>query len=425
MNLPTLRTEVAFTTDPDATLPVYDDISPTRALHVRRGRLRELDIVQASTGESPVNNDDRRFDPTYTHSPYYPNVVPMRRLRHSAVWNAVTYYLLTGFVERWTISWEAPERGSVDITAVDGLAALAQATISGDFPEELSGARIARVLTAAHWPESTPQTGGYWALGTSALGVDDVLSYGIPETVIDAGRSLVQAVTFEEGSGQSALAHIQEVAAAERGLFFIDAQGRAVFQDRFARYGAVSAVTFTDNLISLSSTRLQYRDLLPEFDVEQLANEVIVTRTGGTPQTARDTASIARYGRRTLTLSLPLTTDEEALDRAAFELTLRKEPRLEFTRLTVKPQAQPAAWPFALGLELGDRVTIERTPDSVASIVPETINREGFVEAIQHDLTPNEWITSFQLSPADAYGRFWALSSSALDDATNPTMLAY
>lgn len=425
MSLPELVVEVAFTTDPDATFPDYEDISD-RVLSVstQRGRQHELDTVQAGTCTIRFDNGDRALDPTYTHSPYHPYVLPMRKVRVSAVWSTVTYYLFTGYVERWPISWEAPNWGSVTITAIDDLATLAQANIAGVFPEEKSGARIARVLSAAGWPDSTPVSGGYWTLGTSALGTTTILSYTTPETVIDTGQTTVAAVTIDEGSNTSALSHIQEVVAAERGMFFIDGQGRAVFQDRTSRYGAASAVTFTDDLATLSASRLKYQELAPDFSIEQVKNEVIVTRTGGIPQTATDVPSITHFRRRTMALDLALTTDTEALARAQFELSLRKDPRLEFTNLSVKPQAQDAAWPFALGLELSNMVTVERTPDSVDAITVETIDRDTFIEAVEHAASPSEWKTSYQLSPADLFTQFFILGTAELDSEAS-AVLAY
>lgn len=424
MSLPALQVEVAFSTDPDATDPAYIDVSDrVLSLNTRRGRQHELDTVQAGTCSIRFDNGDRALDPSYSASPFYPYVLPMRKLRVSAVWAGTTYHLFTGYVERWPIVWEAPKWGSVTVTAVDGMALLAQADLAGTFPEELSGARIARVLSAAFWPESTPAS-GYWTLGTSALDTTTTLSYGIPATVVDTGHALIPELIIEEGSSVSALSHIQEVVAAERGLFFIDGEGRAVFEDRQARYGVASSVTFTDDLTSLSASRLQYQELAPEFSIEQVANEVIVTRTGGTAQTATDPASSARYGRRTLALSLSLTTDAFAFERAGYELSLRKDPRLEFTNLTVQPAAQDAAWPFSLGLELSDRVTVERTPDSVDAITVETIDRDGFVEAVQHTAGPAQWATRYQLSPADAFDQFFTLGLAELG-SEDSAVLAY
>ena len=418
MSLPTLTTQIAFFTDPDAT-PAYIDVSSyVMEVSIRRGRQHELDVAQPGVCEIKMNNGDRRFDPAYTLSPYYPNVLPMRKIQVTATWNAVVYYLFTGYVERWPISWEAPKWGSVTLTAVDGMTALAQADIAGDFPLELTGSRISRVLAAADWPTSTPVAGGYWVLGTSALGTTTVLSYSTPSTVIDVGQSYVPAVTITAGSGVSALSHIQDVVQAERGMFFIDGQGRSVFQDRRDRYGTTSTVTFTDDLATLSSSRLQYQELQPDFAIDRVANEVIVTRTGGTAQTASDAASRRKYRRRTLALSVDLTSDAEAYQRAGFEVALRKEPKLEFTALTVKPTGQDFAWPHALGRELSDRISVQRTPGSTPAVTAETINRDVFLESTQHRVAPGRWDTTYQLSSASQYDSFWVLGTSALGTAT-------
>jgi hypothetical protein len=426
MSLPTLTVEIAFRTDPDDPEPQWDDVSEhVKTFKRTSGRQHELDSVQAGTLTLKLDNGNRRFDPTYTHSPYYPYVLPMRRIRLSLIWDSVTYRRFDGFIERWPIEWEAPKWGSVTVTATDGMAALAQADIAGSFPEELSGARIARVLSAADWPESTPSPSGYWTLGTSQLGTTTILSYGAPDTVIDSGWSRVAAASFDEGGGTSALSHIQEVAAAERGMFFIDGEGRAVFHDRRQRYAQTSVVTFTDDLASLDADRLKYQGLNPEFDSEQVRNEVIVTRPGGTAQTATDGESRTRYRRRTLPLSLPLTTDQDAQNRAAFELKLRKDPRLEWDSLEVKPRAQSAAWPHVLGLELGDMVAIEREPDSTEAITAEIIERSAFVEAIEEEGGRRDWVTRLQLSPAaDLYDQFFTLGVSQLD-SEETAILAY
>jgi hypothetical protein len=181
-------------------------------------------------------------------------VLPVRKIRVSATWDGVTYYLYTGYIERWPIVWDAPNWGSVTITAVDDFAALAQATIAGTFAQDYTGNRIASVLSAASWPSSTPAA-GYWTLDSSALDTTTVLSYGIPTTSIDTGRTQVQAVTFADTDEQTALAHIQDVATAERGTFYVDGQGRLVFKDRWSRYNRTNVVTFTDGSTSRRACR--------------------------------------------------------------------------------------------------------------------------------------------------------------------------
>jgi hypothetical protein len=157
VSLPTVTVEAAFRTDPDVTNPVWEDISAyAMGLSITSGRQYELDTIQASTLTLKLKNDDRRFDPTYTRSPYYPYVLPMRKIRVSVTYAAVTYYLFTGYVERWPLQWDAPAWGSVTLTAVDGMAALENAVVTGTFAQATTGQRISDVLTAAAWASVDP-----------------------------------------------------------------------------------------------------------------------------------------------------------------------------------------------------------------------------------------------------------------------------
>lgn len=392
-------------------------------LSITRGRQYELDTIEASNLTLRLKNDDRRFDPTYTHSPYYPYVLPMRKIRVSVTYAAVTYYLFTGYVERWPLQWDAPAWGSVTLTAVDGLAALQNATVTGTFAEALTGQRISDVLSAAAWASSTPAT-GYWTLGTSALDTTTRLSYGIPTTVIDTGNETVQEVTYLDTDDQSALSVIQDAAAAERGTFFIDGQGRAVFQDMHHRFNATSQVTFADS--AFSSSRLPYFNLQPDYDVTRVVNEVKVTRTGGTTQTATDATSRKNNFRRSLTLTPDLTTDTAANDQAYYELYLRKDAALRFDSLSVKGSANNLLWPFALGLELGQKVVVEHTTGANSTITPQTLSQGCFIEAVSHTVGADlaDWQTTFQLSPSTLYDQFFLLDTAQLDSSANARLAA-
>jgi hypothetical protein len=72
-----------------------------QAIAITRGRQFELDKVQAGTLTLVLDNRDRRFDPDNAASPYYPNVIPTRRVNVRATWNSITYDLYTGYVESW------------------------------------------------------------------------------------------------------------------------------------------------------------------------------------------------------------------------------------------------------------------------------------------------------------------------------------
>src|SRR5690348_3697709 len=72
------------------TIPHPLDIS------IRRGRQDETGQIQAGECTVTLDNADGSLSPENASSPYYPNVLPGRRLRVSAVWEGITYYLFYG-----------------------------------------------------------------------------------------------------------------------------------------------------------------------------------------------------------------------------------------------------------------------------------------------------------------------------------------
>jgi hypothetical protein len=122
---PTITVEVAFTTDP-ADTPVWEDISEwVRHFTTTRGRNAELDQFRPGKATIVLANDDRRFDPTYTAGPYWPDVVPMRRIRIRATWAGTTYDLFSGYVDGWQQNYSHPEVAECVVTATDAFSVLA------------------------------------------------------------------------------------------------------------------------------------------------------------------------------------------------------------------------------------------------------------------------------------------------------------
>jgi hypothetical protein len=108
MAWPTLTVEIDFVHGPLTALASNTWVDVTSYVHsfsTRRGRSDALNRVEAGTAVVTLDNSDRRFDPTFTGSPYYPNVVPMRKIRISAVYSGITYRLYTGHIESWPPNW--------------------------------------------------------------------------------------------------------------------------------------------------------------------------------------------------------------------------------------------------------------------------------------------------------------------------------
>jgi hypothetical protein len=428
MSFPVTTLQFA-TSKPGVTVPTWQDISPYLiSFDTQRGRQYETDQIGPGTMSVTLDNSDRRFDPTYTAGPYYPNVLPRKRLRLSTVWNSVTYYLFDGYVERWPPAWAGPDVSTVTVNATDSFLPLATANISGNFPQELSGARISRVLAAAQWPSSSPVS-GYWTLGTSQLGVNNVLGYGIPTSLLDAGTWQIQASTIADADDVSALDHIRAVTDTEAGSFFADGQGRLVFHDRFHRIKTpTAAATFTDNPAVADASHVVYFGLSPSFDYDRGANDVKVTADGLATQTATDGAAIDDYFRATLSLSTLHASSVDALSAAYFRLNevadirdFQGRPRLRVDSVSIHPWAPVGAeaWPAVLGREISDRINVRRQPGVHPAGLVEEINQDCFVEAIRHSSTgPNNWVTVFELSPASPAADFWLLGTSALNQTT-------
>jgi hypothetical protein len=54
-----------------------------------------------------------------------------------------------------------------------------------------------------------------------------------------------------------------------------------------------------------------------------------------------------------------------------------------------------SVWPSFLALEIGKRVSVARTP-----VYTTATTYDCLVQSIDHDITPDRWRTSLQLSPA-------------------------
>lgn len=123
--LPAVRLEVAFVANPTGTL-VWTDVSSYLRLSEggtvkRAGRQYELDQVEPGRLSVVLRNDDGRFSPGKSTSPYYPYVIPGRPIRITATWLGVAVTLFTGFVDSWGGSWPSKyaARNLVQVTATD------------------------------------------------------------------------------------------------------------------------------------------------------------------------------------------------------------------------------------------------------------------------------------------------------------------
>jgi hypothetical protein len=399
MAYPTLTVEIDFVHGPLTALAsnTWTDITAyVISIATRRGRSDALGRIEAGTAQLVLDNSDRRFDPTYTGSPYSPNVVPMKKIRISAVYGGLTYRIYTGHVESWPPAWPGGLDATTTISCVDAFKFFASKKLNGAYANEFCNWAIDTWLTNIGWPAA-----------------DRLLSFA---------QSQIQAGTFVN---VPALQHFQNAADVESGLFFMGGDGRATFHNRYYRLtgSLVSVATFDD----LASATLPWLTLASSYDDSQVWNEARITRTGGVEQVATDTISQAAYFTRTLTRTLPILTDVESLGLAQYLVALYASPIFRFTSITLDGLMADALWPWMLSLDISNRITVKQRPPPITT----AIQSDCYIESVAHQIEAREdgtfWRTTFGLSSADALAgsSFWILQDATYGVLNSTTKLAY
>jgi hypothetical protein len=403
--LPGFTLEVAFGSFPFDSTQVYNDLSDrVRSISASWGRRSEEDTPDTGASTTVLMNDDRVLDPTYAAGPYYLNVVPERRIRCTAELGGIHYPIFVHFVDGWPQPYSLQPYVEVPLLGTDGLEILAQAEIptGTTYGQEYSGTRIGNVLDSIGWPAA--------------------------ERAIDTGQTQIIAAAAGSLDGSFALNLIQDVAATESGVAFIDRDGTFTFHDRFHRLVApytASQATFSD---APTAGQFGYSGLVTAYDRAQVKNDWRITRSGGTEQASEDTASIQSYRRRTRRLSTLQTTDVEALAQSQFLVGRYKDPYLRFDELTIRPGTDIALWAQVLSRKIADRITVVRHPPdgSVAygnggyglGIYGSTplVSKEVVIEAMSYTLPTNlaDSEIRWRLSPADT-NVYWVLDTRQLD----------
>ena len=363
-----------------------------------------LRTYQAGTASVVLVDSDGRFNPDNLAGPYVngstSSIRPMVPVRLRAVWLGVEYHLFQGFIDTWSVADVnyGPQYSETTASATDGFKILAgitipaQGTPSGN--AEPSGNRIGRILTAAGW-------------------------YTDHRNISD-GDSEMQATTF----GDTALNLLQLTADSEIGELYIDGSGFVTFRERQALLtdarSTTSHATFGDDGINLPYSGVSRND-----DDTTLANDVQITAAGSSAlQEAQNAASIAKYlfPRSYARSDVLLTSDAEARTYAQWVLWISRNEADRFDTLTVTPLRDARLWPQVLGREIGDRITIIRTPPGMAAIT-----KDMFIQGITHtvDYSSFTWQTQWDLDDATRYTGFLILDDTTKGKLSSGNRAAY
>ena len=187
-------------------------------IEVRYGRDSQVGEFQPGTGRTTLLNNDARFDPSNTSSPYYPNLTPRRRIKVESVVSGITYPLSYGWLTGWPQSFQGRKHATVDIEWVDGLAMLARVPL----PDSVWDYRIRSLSPGPYaWYKLGDTTSlavdssgnarhgryfvyeGYQASFSGSFAPDPVVQAGAADTVIPAsGRPGVNWAQMQASVGQ-------------------------------------------------------------------------------------------------------------------------------------------------------------------------------------------------------------------------------
>lgn len=334
-------------------------------LFARQSSIEEVTPMEVSY---TLVNDDRRFEVDNPESPYA-NVVPGRPTRVQMTQDGTTYDWAFGFIEDFPQTWDASGKfGRVPIIAHCFLERMNQHKLSGrQFRQQASGSRMTVLANIAGVPTAFRELG--------------------------AGAHNVMEQAVESGTAGD---HARQVARTDRGMVFFDGRGYMVFQDGNYRATNARATVSRGTLGPVGSVDIVTLGA-PEFHAPEklILNEITLRRPGGVDQVAVDSTSQSKYGPRSHSDELLLTTDAEISTRAADLLAAYKDPALRVQAIRFNPARSPGQWDHALGVRPSDRYTWVFRPQQGASI-----SRDVFVEGVADRWVNAEYVATWFLSVA-------------------------
>jgi len=338
----------------------YDVTDRVQRYSIRRGKSRQLENFNAGIASVVFGNLDRAFDPTYTASPYYGQIIPKREIRIST--NGQRRY--TGLIDDWNLDYSVSTESTASITASDGFAKLANQTLTeGTATPQLPGARINAVLDSSDvlWPVGARDIDA----GTVPLGAD----------VLPAGGNVLN--------------YLQQVENTELGHFYIDKLGRVTFKD------ADALLPDSDTVVTLADdgTGIPYAGMQVVYGSELLYNQIVASSVSAAGTAIADALeSQETYGIQTYSRNDLLMSEAEDLDKYVLSLArLYKNPEYRFENITINLDTLTSDQVTdVLGLEIGSLCKIVFTPNGVAPAIEkyaEVIAVSDSTDVVRHSVT--------------------------------------
>lgn len=345
------------------------DVSNQTISAALRGSYNLLqDQFEPGTATFRIVDPNGDFNPQNTASPYYGQLLPLRKIRCSAFYNGVNYYLFSGYIQSWLYSYpKNQDIGYVDIIAADGFRLMNMTnitTVTGAVAGETTGARVNKILDQISWPANMRS--------------------------IDTGDSTVQA---DPAQLRSSLNAIKNVEFSEQGAFYINGEGNAYF---IGRHNLQKKAGVTPTVFANNGTGIPYWQLQLANDDKLVINSASITRIGGTAQVASDAASIATYFPHSFSVNnLVVETDAEALNIARAYVATRKDTTIRIDAMILDLTTPNYDAGITAALSADNFSLFKIINESQGNV---TLTKTLEVVSVAHDITPNTWKTTFTTS---------------------------
>lgn len=353
----------------DAAALIVDVSAQVQSINTVRGRNLLTEQFQTGTATVVLQDQLGYWNPQNTASPYYGQLLPLRKIQISAVdpGTGLSSYLFSGYITSYNYrqSQDVGEVSTTTLTALDATQLLTLATVTtvaGATAGELTGSRFNDILDAIGWP----------------TGMRDV----------DPGLTTCAA---DPGTARTGSAALQTVASTEFGAFYIDTQGRVVFQDRGL---TSSSVAGTPTAFVDSGAGIRYSNAEFKLDDSQIFNQANVS-AGAISATYKDQTSIDTYFLHSYDINnLLLQTTTEADNWARAMVASRKDTtiRCDSITLNLNTPSYTAGVTAALTLDYFAPITVTQTQPG-ASAITKTLQIFGVSHSINYG--NQSWFTRF------------------------------
>lgn len=207
--------------------------------------------------------------------------------------------------------------------------------------------------------------------------------------------------------GQVVGSAITNIAQTEQALLYVDRNGYLVYRIRQAATNQGIQAVLGENT---ATGELPYRVTLElDYDPQYINNDVQVTHVGiGQVQTSifatgsvnislKNVASINLFGDHSLQVNSYFANVIESINLANYLLSQYSTPIMRVAQVELIPGANPAQFATVLGLDIGDRITLNRRP-----IGAPPISLSVMIIGIHHDVEwkSGKWTTKLDLMPA-------------------------